>query len=98
MVKGRRARKVGGSPHGDRPKRRGASVTGVCHCASRACCMRCTASTPCTDRSSSEQWLERSSRPDLQPGCIPSQALCVDSMQCRGHHEIPSIDMLTDTA
>lgn len=36
----------------------------------RACCMRWRVSAPCTDRSSFEHWLERSSHPDLGPGSI----------------------------
>lgn len=55
MIKGRRAREVPGSLQRDRLERRGASVTGVCQCASRACSMWCRVSAPCTDRRSSEQ-------------------------------------------
>jgi hypothetical protein len=63
MIKGRRARKVRGSPHGDRCKRWGAPLNGVCQCALRACWMWCRIHSSGTDRSSSERWLERSSRP-----------------------------------
>jgi len=49
MIKGRRAREVPGSPQRDRLERRGASVTGVCQCASRACSMWCRVSATCTD-------------------------------------------------
>jgi len=65
MIEGRRARSVRGSPHGDRPIRRGASVTGVCQCASRAFSLWCRASTACTDGSSPGHWLGRSSYPGL---------------------------------
>ena len=65
MIKGRRARNVRGSLHSDRPNRWGASVTGVCQRALRACSMGCRIDTSGTDRSSSEHWLERSSHPDL---------------------------------
>lgn len=70
MVKGRRARNDRGSLHSDRPYRWGASVTGVCQCALRAFSMWCRVCTTCTDRSSSEHWLGRSSRPDLGSRCI----------------------------
>ena len=69
MSKGRRARSVRGSPNSDRPERWGASVIGVCQRASRACCIGCRGSTPCTDRSSFEHWLKRLSYPDLGSGC-----------------------------
>ena len=65
MIEGRRARSVRGSPHSDRPLRRGASVTGVCQCASRAFSLWCRVSTACTDGSSPEHWLGRSSYPGL---------------------------------
>jgi len=65
MIEGRRARSFHGSPHSDRPIRRGASVTGVCQCASRAFSLWCRASTACTDGSSPEHWLGRSSYPGL---------------------------------
>ena len=45
MIKGRRARNVRGSLHGDRPQRWGASVTGVCQRALRACWHGCRTST-----------------------------------------------------
>lgn len=69
MIQGRRARKVRGSSHDDRPDRRGASVTGVCQCATRAFSMWCRLSIPCTDRSWSGHLLELSSHPDLGSGC-----------------------------
>ena len=65
MIEGRRARSFHGSPHSDRPIRRGASVTGVCQCASRAFSLWCRASTACTDGSSPGHWLGRSSYPGL---------------------------------
>ena len=69
-IKGRRARNVRGSLHGDRPERWGAPVTGVCQRTLCACRIGCRVSTAGTDRSSSERWLERSSHPDLGSGCI----------------------------
>ncbi|MGF6267025.1 hypothetical protein OKW49_008019 [Paraburkholderia youngii] len=71
MMRGQRARSVGGSPHGDRSQRWGAPVTGVCQCALRACCMRCRLFMRCTDRSSFRHWLERSSHLDLGSGLNP---------------------------
>jgi len=69
MIKGQRARDVGGSPHGDRPKRWGASVTGASQSALRAYCKWYPDDGSGTDRSSSELWLERSSRPDPGSRC-----------------------------
>ena len=54
----------------NRHQRWGASVTGVCQCALRACSMRCRVLTSCTDRRSSEHWLERSQYPDPDSACI----------------------------
>jgi len=65
MIKGQRARDDCGSPQGDRPERWGASVTGDCQCAWRACSMWCWASEPCTDRSFIEHELDPSTVPDL---------------------------------
>ena len=73
MIKGRRARNVSGSPHGDRPKRWGASLTGVGQRTLCACWIGCRTSASVTDRSSFEPWLERS----LHPG-LPSD-------ECLGH-------------
>lgn len=69
MIKGRRARSDRGSPHGDRPHRWGASVTGASQSALRAYSMWCPDDRSGTDRSSSELWLERSLRPDPGSGC-----------------------------
>ena len=69
MIKGRRARSDCGSPHGDRPYRWGASVTGASQSALRAYSMWCPDDRSGTDRSSSELWLERSLRPDPGSGC-----------------------------
>ena len=70
MIKGRRARNDRGSQHSDRVNRWGAPVTGVCQRTLCACCIGCWVNTPCTDRSSSKHWLERSSQPDLGSECI----------------------------
>ena len=79
-IKGQRARGVGGSPHRDRPQRWGASVTGDCQCAWRACSMWCWTLESCTDRSLPEQLLELSTIPDLgsrlQPNCVGTSTGC----------------------
>jgi len=69
MIKGQCARNGCGSPDSDRSERWGALVTGVSQSALRAYRMWCPGKYPGTDRSSSELWLERSSRPDPGSGC-----------------------------
>src|SRR5512133_252775 len=69
MIKGRRARTGSGSPNSDRPVRWGAPIIGVCQRTLCACCIGCRVDEPCTDRSSSEHWLERSSHPSLGSEC-----------------------------
>src|SRR5258708_4703185 len=75
MIKGHRARNVGGSPHRDPSQRWGALGTGASQSAVRAYSMWCPEDRSGTDRSSSELWLERSLRPDPGPGCTRQAAL-----------------------
>ena len=60
-----RAREVRGSPCGNRPERRSASVIGDCQRRWRACCMWCRTPTSCTDRSLFEYRLEPATAPGL---------------------------------
>jgi hypothetical protein len=74
VVKGRRrARNVRGSLQSDRSKRWGPSVTGVCRCALRACCMWCTVFAPARiEARPSTTGSNAPSRPGLEPGCVPA--------------------------
>jgi predicted phage tail protein len=98
MVNGRRARKVRGSPHSGRPNRWGASATGVCQCALRACCMRCRGFTPARIEVRQSAGSNARHAPTWTKMHLSSRTSAVNSMPRRDPREIPSTKTWTDNA